>query len=108
MAAARLPPKNGREEKERFVQLMRLYEAFCGVTVRAYCVMSNHFHLLVEVPVRPGEGLTDREFLARLALLYRPGKVEEVRERLQECRQAGDTGPPSGWAQPTAGRSVCN
>ena len=44
---------------------------------------------------RPAEGLTDREFLARLSLLYRPPHVSEVRERLQECRQAGDARQPS-------------
>jgi len=42
----------GDEEKERFVELMRVYERFCGLRVVAYCVMSNHFHLLVEVPRR--------------------------------------------------------
>jgi len=44
------------EEKEVFVELMRLYEDFCGVHVLSYCVMSNHFHILVEVPARP-EGI---------------------------------------------------
>ena len=29
-------------EKEQFVKLMRLYEAFSGVQVRNYCVMGNH------------------------------------------------------------------
>ena len=30
-------------EKEQFIKYMRLYEAFCGVRVLSYCVMSNHF-----------------------------------------------------------------
>ena len=30
--------------------MMREYEDFCGVQVISYCIMSNHFHLLVEVP----------------------------------------------------------
>ena len=58
----------GKEEKERFVQLMRLYERFCGVRVLSHCVMSNHFHLLVEVPLRPEEGLSEREFFGGLSL----------------------------------------
>ncbi len=45
----------GESEKEHLVRLMRRYEAFCGVRVVTYCVMSNHFHLLVEVPQRPAE-----------------------------------------------------
>jgi len=43
----------GPQEKEQLVLLMRRYEAFCGVKVVTYCVMSNHFHILVEVPQRP-------------------------------------------------------
>ena len=45
-----------REEREKFVGLMRLYERFCQVQVLTFCVMSNHFHILVEVPVRPEDG----------------------------------------------------
>ncbi|MBK1830824.1 transposase [Verrucomicrobiaceae bacterium R5-34] len=47
----------GRVEKDMFVQIMRQYEAFCGVRVLSYCIMSNHFHLLVEVPSYRGTGL---------------------------------------------------
>ena len=43
----------GTEEKEKFVQYMREYEAFCQVRILTYCVMSNHFHILVEVPEPP-------------------------------------------------------
>ncbi len=42
----------GDAEKEMFVQMMRKYERFYGVRVMTYCVMSNHFHILVEVPKR--------------------------------------------------------
>ena len=31
---------------------MRKLEAFCGVEVVTFCLMSNHFHLLVRVPER--------------------------------------------------------
>jgi len=43
----------GPEEKEEFVRLMRLYEEFCEIRVVTYCIMSNHFHVLAEVPRRP-------------------------------------------------------
>ena len=43
----------GEEEKEHFVHLMRLCERFCRVRVLSFVVMSNHFHLLLEVPARP-------------------------------------------------------
>ena len=79
-----------KKEKEQFVHLMRLYEAFCGVRVRAFCVMSNHFHLLVEVPQRPAEGLCDRVFFARLSLLYSALYVDEVREQIRLRKKAKD------------------
>ena len=41
--------------KEQFVRYMRMYEEFCGVRVLTYCIMSNHFHILVEVPPAPQE-----------------------------------------------------
>ena len=46
----------GEAEKETFVALMRTYELLYGLRVVSYCIMSNHFHILVEVPQRPGEG----------------------------------------------------
>lgn len=58
----------GEEEKEHFVKLIRRYEIFCGVRVVTHCVMSNHFHILVEVPRRPGtESLPSDEDLVSLA-----------------------------------------
>jgi len=44
----------GEVEKERFVKIMRNYEDFCGVRILTFCVLSNHFHVLLEVPKRPG------------------------------------------------------
>lgn len=57
----------GDAEKAQFLTFMRLYERFCGVQVVAYCLMSNHFHLLVGVPKKPeGEGLPSNEALVKL------------------------------------------
>src|SRR6516165_758530 len=41
---------HGSVEAERFIELMRRLEAFSGVRVLTYVLMSNHFHLLCEVP----------------------------------------------------------
>ena len=52
------------EEREQFVRLMRAYEAFCQVRVLSYCVMSNHFHIMVEVEKRPeGQAFSDEWLL---------------------------------------------
>jgi putative transposase len=51
------------ECKERFVQIMREVEAFSGVQVLTYCVMDNHFHLLLKV--HDPKPLSDVELLGR-------------------------------------------
>jgi putative transposase len=56
----------GPVEKEMFVQLMREYEQFCGVYIITYCVMSNHFHVLLEVPPRPEQLPSDEELVKRI------------------------------------------
>ena len=56
----------GDVEKEMFVQFLREYEQFCGVQVLTYCLMSNHFHVLVEVPKRPEILPDSNELLRRL------------------------------------------
>ena len=79
----------GRVEKEKFLELTRLYERFCGVRVLTHSVMSNHFHLLLEVPPAPREELGDEEFLSRLRILYTEREVEKERRLLEQCREHG-------------------
>lgn len=55
-------------EKEIFRKMMRRAEAFSGVRVLTYAVMSNHFHLLVEVAER-GE-VDEPELIRRVTALY--------------------------------------
>jgi REP element-mobilizing transposase RayT len=50
-------------EREQFVEYMRLYERYCGVRVLTFCVMSNHFHILLAVPNRPEVMPTDAELV---------------------------------------------
>jgi REP element-mobilizing transposase RayT len=77
-------------EKEQFVEFMRLYERFCGARVVTYCVMSNHFHVLVEVPQRPVELPDDEALLKRLAAVYRgSGGAGTIRQHLAFLRKEG-------------------
>ncbi|TVP74949.1 MAG: transposase, partial [Puniceicoccaceae bacterium] len=41
---------------------------FCGVEILTYCVMNNHFHVLVLVPYQ--ETVSDAELLRRYRVLY--------------------------------------
>jgi len=79
----------GQEEKEQFVELMRRYERFCGVRVVTFCVMSNHFHVLVEVPARPAETLSDEEVCARLDALGPEAGAASLRQLLERVRAQG-------------------
>ena len=58
------------EVAEKFRTLMRQVEAFTGVQVVTYCIMTNHVHLLLRVPDR--KVLSDSEMLARLEKLASP------------------------------------
>jgi len=75
------------EDKEQFRIYMRMMENFSGCRVLAYCVMSNHFHLLLEVPPRPKAGLTDEQLLKRIGGLYPKVFVVAVAKELAEARQ---------------------
>lgn len=89
--------KFGDKEKAVFVKIMRQMECFCGVEVLSYCVMSNHFHLLVRVAKSEGGvgaacgtddiELEDGEFERRLLALYKADEVEVVMRSLQKCRR---------------------
>ncbi len=82
----------GREEKDVFVRMMREYEAFCGVQVLSYCVMSNHFHVLVEVPPKgKGEALkmSDEDFLAKMKAMYSAVYYRDLEHMLERLRSQG-------------------
>lgn len=82
----------GDEEKEHFVVLMRKLEAFHGVRAVTYCVMSNHFHLLLEIPDPEITAALDREtILHRIGLLYGEFTVETVRQELARATAAEDS-----------------
>jgi putative transposase len=73
-------------ECEAFRMFMRMYENFSGCRVLSYCLMSNHFHLLLEVPPKVEGGVSDEELLKRLSALYSEAYVAEVANELAEAR----------------------
>jgi hypothetical protein len=78
----------GTTEKERLRTVMRSYETFSGNRVLAYCFMSNHIHLLLEITPAPPEGLTDDELLRRLRAIHSEAQVAEVAKELAAARKA--------------------
>ncbi|MCP5537634.1 MAG: transposase [Akkermansiaceae bacterium] len=84
--------KFGPREKEVFVKMMRAYEEFCGVQVLAYCVMGNHFHVLVEVPPKVRDAavsMSDELFLVKIKKLYSRAYYLDVRQMLELLREGG-------------------
>ena len=65
-------------EREHFRMFMRMYENFSGCRVLSYCIMSNHFHILLEVPPLPVGGLVDEELLKRLTAICSDAVVAAV------------------------------
>ena len=76
----------GDAEREHFRMFMRMQENFSGCRVLSYCIMSNHFHILLEVPPVPENGISDEELLKRLAATNSATWVATVAQELAEAR----------------------
>jgi REP element-mobilizing transposase RayT len=74
-------------QRENFRKFLRIQENFSGCRVLSYCLMSNHFHLLLEVPPFPANGLTDQELLHRLNATYSEPFVATIAKELAEARK---------------------
>lgn len=75
-------------EKRHFHDLMRRLEQFSGVQVVTYCLMENHFHLLVRVPHCDTQAdLTEARLRALLPLLYRRRELKHARLELDRAAQ---------------------
>jgi putative transposase len=74
------------DEREHFRMFMRMQENFSGCRVLSYCIMSNHFHLLLEVPPMPEGGISDEELLKRLSATNSEAFVAMIAKELAEAR----------------------
>ena len=73
------------DEREHFRMLMRMCEKFTGCRVLSYCLMSNHFHVLLEVPPMPEGGISDQELFHRLGVFYSEAQVADVVREMEEA-----------------------
>ncbi len=74
-------------EREIFRHILRKAAAFSGVNVLTYAILSNHFHVLLDVPVQPV--LDDAELLRRVAALYGAIEANLYKERWEAWRRGG-------------------
>ncbi len=56
------------QAKEELREQLWYVAKFCGVEILTYCIMTNHFHVLVRVPRR--QQVNDEELLLRYSKLY--------------------------------------
>jgi REP element-mobilizing transposase RayT len=82
----------GTEEKEKFRTYMRMQENFTGCRALAYCLMDNHFHILLEVPPMAEGAISDEVLLKRLSAIYGEAFVAGVAQELADARKAVYTG----------------
>lgn len=98
----------GREEKEKFVTLMRCYERLYGLRVASYCIMSNHFHILVEVPRRPDDAdlPSNPELVSLVRSCLGDTQADELEWQLEHFLKMGDvgTGPAAALRERWFGR----
>ena len=76
-------------EREMFVGFMRMYEKLCQVRVVTFCVLSNHFHVLVEVPRRPEVLPTEEAVLGIVAAAFGRNVAHSVRAEVAHFHQIG-------------------
>ena len=79
----------GEEEKKKFRELAVAYAGFSGIQIVAWCIMDNHFHLLLKVPAKAGGeagNLPINDILKRLRCIYSAGEVAEVKRILGLCK----------------------
>jgi putative transposase len=79
--------KMDEDEREIFLHILRKAEVFSGVRVLTYAILSNHFHILLDVPVQPI--LDDTELLRRVKALYGSMEAERYKERWDDWRKGG-------------------
>ena len=79
----------GVHERDVFRKIMRQVEGFSGVRVLTWTILSNHFHLLLEVPPKPEAALSDDEILARCRCLYSQEQMIAIEWELSEAQRLG-------------------
>ena len=76
-------------ERDVFRKVLRQAEAFSGVRVLTWTILSNHFHVLVAVPPRPKVELGDHEILDRCRDLYSAEQMIPIEWEFAEAQRLG-------------------
>lgn len=74
--------------KTELVNALRRAAEFCGVALKAYTAMSNHFHVVAKV-TKPDEPVGADELLRRVGVLKGAKAMRKLAERWEELSAAG-------------------
>ena len=75
----------GDTEKQKLYSLLMSYAGFSGIQIVAWCLMDDHFHMLVRVPGNSGASHTsptESEALKRMKLIYTKAEMAVINEAL--------------------------
>jgi len=75
----------GEKERARFLKLAKGYAVFGGMDLVSWCLMGNHFHLMVRVRAEDAMKLGDEEVLERCSHIYEGWKMEQLRANHALC-----------------------
>jgi putative transposase len=79
---------HGSVEAEKFLFMMRRLAAFCCIRILNYSLMSNHFHLLCEVP--GPRALSELELLERIEAGHGSARRQALEQQIARMRQKPD------------------
>ena len=86
--------------KDFFLKTLRAYEDLLGVEVLTFCLMTNHFHLLVRVPHRPeGLDVPVEVILARMERAVGEHAMKLIRRDLAFWETTGNKDAIEQWRQ---------
>lgn len=86
----------GALEKEAFRRMMWRMASFSGVEILTYCLMDNHFHILLKVPerkkwLRKFEGKEgEQNLLEHLKSVYSKVFMAQLQREIEGLREAGN------------------
>ena len=81
-------------EREKFRSFLHEYTHFCGVELLTWCILSNHFHLLIKVPQKPATLPPVEDLIGRLEHLSSSAlSAAEARQMLKRFREQGQEEP---------------